>query len=414
MKKVVQALAGMALCAGLSVLAVGCTNNNLSNEEAKVGFILAGSTGGETQAFKDHWESLAKEYDATVVYENFKGQDPAYYKECAEKLVAAGCNAVICNFEMDGKESVLEYCIDEEVYVGYSGSTVSDSTFKEYENSKYFLGQIAPGATEEQAQAYKMTKYFIELYYGSNAIALPAGTTDKFAVWPADFHGITLEHQMTYRWKGIKQALSEYGVTVNGDSDSDSSKWTASYSDNSILKDKVLIMGNNMADFNALIAQCSGILMQNPCAVVTTCNGDMLFNQFAKGPIFSKATRFGTIDSFVSDYDKWYVADESSPVAAFKVAHDPYLVGKFSAINEAIFALAVKAIRGQAIRDNGKAVNIIQTYWTATTKAEFDKAKEVSSKFSWGKATFDDITTVTKLQELYTNATLANLSEKIN
>ncbi len=412
MKKFVGFLGAVVASAAL----VACNNTKSDGgkiiaEGGKVGFILPGSEGGETKAFKEHWENLAKEYGVEIVYENFQGQDPAYYKTCAERLVAAGCDAVICNFEMDGKDSVLEYCIDEEIYVGYSGSTISDEVFDEYKESPYFLGQIAPSPEEEQAAAYEMTKYFIELYYGENKIAIPEGTTDTFAIWPADFHGITLAHQMTYRYKGIKQALEEYGVTINGDNDSDSSKWTCTYTADSVLKDKVAILGNNLTDMSALITQCSAIFMKMPCAVVTTCTGDMLLSMFAQGPILSTPTRFGTIDAFVTEYAKWYEADTTSETLAFKVAHDPYLVGKYAAINEAILAVTVKAFRGEAIRNNGNALNITQHYWHATSKEEFEKACEVSQSFSYGKSAFDTITTADQLQKLFDDATLENLGK---
>lgn len=401
---------------GLAVLSLAsCGKNNDGGkiiEDGKVGVILPGTIGGETKSFQEHWNALAKEYGVTMVYEQFQGQDPTYYKTCAEKLVAAGCNAVICNFEMDGKESVLEYCVDSEIYVGYSGSTVSSETFDEYKDSPYFLGQIAPSPEQEQQQAYNMTKYFIDEYYKSDSV-LPEGTTDTLAVWPADYHGLSLAHQMTYRWKGIKQALNEAGVTVNGDNESDSSKWTVTYTADSPLKDKVAIMGNNLANMNALITQCTGILMKNPCAVITTCNGNYLLNMFAQYGALSKATRFGTIDSFVSDYDKWYQADSTSKVNAFKVTHDPYLVGKFGAINEAILAVTAKAFSGEAIRDNGKALNINQTYWFATNKADFDKACNVSANFSYGKKAFDDIKTSDALQKLFDDSTLENLASKL-
>lgn len=412
MKKFVAFLGAVVASAAL----VSCggpsdDEGKIIEEGGTVGFILPGSEGAETKAFKEHWENLAKEYGIKIVYENFQGQDPAYYKTCAEKLVAAGCDAVICNFEMDGKDSVLEYCIDEEIYCGYSGSTISDEVFDEYKDSPYFLGQIAPSPEEEQAAAYEMTKYFIELYYGENKVAIPEGTKDTFAIWPADFHGITLEHQMTYRYKGIKQALEEYGVTINGDSDSDSSKWTCTYTDDSVLKDKVAILGNNLTDMNALITQCSQIFMKMPCAVVTTCTGDMLLSMFAQGPILSTPTRFGTIDAFVDEYAKWYTADTSNETLAFQVTHDPYLVGKYAAINEAILAVTVKAFRGEAIRDNGCAININQSYWHAATKAEFEEACQVSESFSYGKSTFDSITTAAQLQQLFDDATIENLSK---
>ena len=400
MKKFVAFLGAVVASAAL----VSCggpsdDEGKIIEEGGTVGFILPGSEGAETKAFKEHWENLAKEYGVKIVYENFQGQDPAYYKTCAEKLVAAGCDAVICNFEMDGKDSVLEYCIDEEIYCGYSGSTISDEVFDEYKDSPYFLGQIAPSPEEEQAAAYEMTKYFIELYYGENKVTIPDGTKDTFAIWPADFHGITLEHQMTYRYKGIKQALEEYGVTINGDSDSDSSKWTCTYTDDSVLKDKVAI------------TQCSQIFMKMPCAVVTTCTGDMLLSMFAQGPILSIPTRFGTIDAFVDEYAKWYTADTSNETLAFQVTHDPYLVGKYAAINEAILAVTVKAFRGEAIRDNGCAININQSYWHAATKAEFEKACQVSESFSYGKSTFDSITSAAQLQQLFDDATIENLSK---
>ena len=414
MKKFVFGAAALTLTLGLASCNGDSTpGGKVIEEGGKVGFILPGTEGGETKAFKEHWQALAKEYGVEVVYENFQGQDPTYYKTCAEKLVAAGCDAIIWHFEMDGKDSVLEYCVDEEIYIAYSGSTVTDEVFDEYKDSPYFIGQIAPSPAEEQKQAYEMTKYFINLYWGTNKVDLPVGTTDKLAVWPVDYHGLSLAHQMTYRWKGIKQALEEFGATIKGDTDADAAKWTIEYSDTSVLKDKVLLMANNLADMNGLIKQCTGVFMQKPAAMVTTCNGNYLINMFATYGVLGQPTRFGTIDAFVSDYDKWYVADETAEKPAFKVAHDPYLVGKFAAINEAVLATTVKAMRGEAIRDNKNAVKIVQKYWTATDKATFDKACKASSGFTFGKKTFDDITSVSALQKLFDDATLDAISSKV-
>ena len=417
MKKFVLGAAAL----GLTCLALtSCSGNSEKKEtgkvieDGKIGFILPGTIGTETQTFIDHWTTLGKEYGVEIITKNFKGQDPSYYQTCANELIAQGADAIICNFEMDGKESVIETCIDEEVYVGYSGSAVSDDVFKEWEENPYFLGQIAPSKEQEEKQAYDMTKYFIELYYGANKIDRPAGTSDKFAVWPVDFHGINLEHQMTYRWKGIKKALADYGVTVSGDSDYDSAKWTVTYTADSILKDKVLIMGNNLTNMDALIAQCAGILAQNPCTVITSCMADYLLNMFATYGAMAKGTRFATIDSFGTDYNKWFEADSENKVPAFKVAHTPYMVGKFGAINEAIVAVTARAFAGDPIRAEGnKAINVDQTYWVTTTKEEFLEAQRVSKAFAWKKADFDKIKNEKDLQDLYDNATLANLAKLI-
>ena len=83
-----------------------------------------------------------------------------------------------------------------------------------------------------------------------------------------------------------------------------SAEWTVSYSDDSILKDKVLILANDMANFAATFGQCVQQLMQNPAVVVTTCSGSMLFNQFTSKGMYANAGRFGTIDGFTSEYEK--------------------------------------------------------------------------------------------------------------
>ncbi len=70
-------------------------------------------------------------------------------------------------------------------------------------------------------------------------------------------------------------------------------------------------------------------------------------------------------------------------------------------------------MRGEAIRDNKNAVKIVQKYWTATDKATFDKACKASSGFTFGKKTFDDITSVSALQKLFDDATLDAISSKV-
>ena len=415
MKKFVLSAAALLMTCGALV---GCGAGDKPAEQGKlvengkIGFILPGNDSDELNSFKKNWESLGAEYGVTMVYEKFDGRDPSYYKTCADKLIAAGCNAVICNFEMDGKDAVIETCIDEEIYVGFSGSTVSADVFAEYESNPYFLGQIAPSPETEQQQAYEMTKYFVELYWGANKVDLPAGTKDKLAIWPADFHGLNLEHQMTYRYKGIKQALEEYGVTIKGDEKDDSSDWTVEYTADSILKDKVLIMGNNLGNMDALIQQCTGVFMQTPAAIVTTCMADMLFGKFTPFKALATGTRFGTIDSFGSSYAKWYKADPESPILAHKVTHDPYIAGKYGAINQAIVAVTARAFAQDSIRTaDGKAISVSQSYWTVKSLDEYNKANEVSAAHTWKKADFDAIKTEADLQAFYDNATLENLSK---
>ena len=408
MKKLVLGLAAVTL--GLCTLA-SCGG---VAKENKIGVIIAGSAGDETKGYQTRWEALAKEYGYEMVYEKFKGQDPAYYGECADKLIAAGVKGIICNFEMDGKEAVIEKCINEEVYIGYSGSTVDEETFKEFENEPYFIGQISPTPETEEKQAYDMTKYIVDKYYGPNAVAKPEGT-NGLAIWPVDFHGITLAHQMTYRYKGIKKALKEYGVTIVGDNDDDSAKWSATYTNDSILKDQILIMGNNMADYNALQQQCENVLSKNPVAVVSTCMADNLLGMFATKGSMTKGTSFGTLDAFVNDYSKWYKADADNEVPAFRVKHDPYVAGKFSAINEGILAIMLRAINGDPVRSaNGGDVSINQNYWVVKTLEEYEAAANTSLNFAWTKADFDGIKDEAALQALYDNATLENLTNALN
>ena len=410
---------GAAALAGVATLGlVSCgpkqptfEQGPITEKGGKVGFIL-GADGEETNAFKARWESLAKELDVEVVYRKFEGQDPSYYGTLADQLIAAGCNAIICNFEMSGKEVVLEKGIDNNVYVAYSGSTVSDEDFNDFKESPLFVGQIAPSAESEEKAAYDMTKYFVETYYGENKIALPEGTTDKFGVWPSDFHGMTLHHQMTFRYKGIKKALAEYGVTINGDDKASSAEWTVSYSDDSILKDKVLILANDMANFAATFGQCVQQLMQNPAVVVTTCSGSMLFNQFTSKGMYANAGRFGTIDGFTSEYEEWYTANPESDQLGKKFAHNPYLAGKFQAINDAVLVATVRAMRGNSIRnENGEALNVSQEYWFATNKEEFEARLKASKEVKFSKATFDSISDQGALQEFFNNCTFEKLSK---
>lgn len=415
MKKFVLT-AAVAATATLALASCGGGNKEPETgrvvEDGKIGFILPGQEGEEIKNFRANWNALAKEYGLETVYENFKGMDPGYYVQMADSLISKGVDAIICNFEMDGKEAVIEKAVDAEVYVGYSGSSVSEATFEEWENNPYFLGQVAPLMNEEIEQTYNMTKYYVEEYFGANKKALPAGTEDLLAVWPVDFHGLSLEHQMTYRWKGMKEALAEYGVTfVGDDKNADSTKWEVQYSNDSILKDKVIVMANDQSNMPKLMADCSTALSKKPAVILSTCMADMLLSIFAGQKAVLGEVRFGTVDSFADGYAKWYNADSKSQIAAFQVEHDPYIVGKFQAINNPIITLVAKAFAGTPIRDNGKAVSINQKYWVAKTDEEFTKANKASKEFKLSKADLDKIQTAEQLQKLYNDATLENASK---
>lgn len=411
MKKFVVAAGALGVCS-LALVSCGPKENSDGLKASKIGFIIAGNIGDEMRGFQAAWKEVAEQYNATLIYEQFQGQDPSYYKTCAENLISQEVDAIICNFEMAGKENVAELCIKEKVYFGYSGSTLTDEQFEKYASNPYFVGQVSPSAAVEENEAYKMTKYYIEKYYVNESTPLPAGTNGTFGVWPVDFHGITLEHQMTYRYKGMKKALAEYGVTINGDDQFDSSKWTATYGENTParLKDNVVFLGNNMAAMDALINQCSGIFAKKPSVVVTTCMGDFLMDMFASQGsqfgVLANNCEFGTIDGFTKAYDKWYVADAANPVNAYKFAHTPYLVGKYNAINVPMLALTIKAVNGQAVRDNGKAVSIDQTYLVATNKEEFEAAKEKSTSFKFTKEQLDNIKSVKDVENLFASVTL--------
>lgn len=411
MKKFVVAAGALGVCS-LALVSCGPKENSDGLKASKIGFIIAGNVGDEMKGFQEAWKEVAEQYNATLIYEQFQGQDPSYYKTCAENLISQEVDAIICNFEMAGKENVAELCIKEKVYFGYSGSTLTNDQFEKYASNPYFVGQVSPSAAVEENEAYKMTKYYIEKYYLDDSQAFPEGTSGKLGVWPADFHGITLEHQMTYRYKGMKKALAEYGVTINGDEQFDSSKWSATYGENTPakLKDNVVFLGNNMADQQALVASCITELSKKPSVVVTTCMGDFLMNMFAtagaKNQLLANNVEFGTIDGFTKSYDKWYTADPNNAIPAYKFAHTPYLVGKYNAINVPMLALTIKAVNGQAVRDNGKAVSIDQTYLVATNKEEFEAAKAKSTSFNFTKEQLDNIKSVKDVEELFASVTL--------
>ena len=134
---------------------------------------------------------------------------------------------------------------------------------------------------------------------------------------------------------------------------------------------------------------------------------------FASKGALATPSEFATIDSFGDDYNKWYEANEASEVAAFKVSHNPYIVGKFGAINEAIMAVTARAFEGKPIRTSeGKAVNINQSYWIAKSKEEFIDAQQVSKKFAWKKAFGEEKDLIGRVYEYFLKEFAVNATKE--
>ncbi|MCD8206123.1 MAG: hypothetical protein LUD29_05910 [Clostridia bacterium] len=189
-----------------------------------------------------------------------------------------------------------------------------------------------------------------------------ADTTNTLFFYPLNYYGLE-GRGFTERWRGMRDALNEYGWTVTGDGQKDSLKFKVSRdADCPMPADTRIVMVNNQT-WDTGLALTDPLAEYRPLAVISTCNGVEFCSQQIES--WSPSTQNATMGGFSEDYEE-----------AFRKGTLRYLAAKYSACVAPVVGLIYNAMAtGERLVDeNGWAPNLTQGYWAITSYEEYMEA----------------------------------------
>ena len=375
-KKIISTAVSIALMAAMSVGFAGCSSdsgsgnasgggasNNSSDSNSgggnsgggnsgktvKIGVLVADVSGDEALAFRSYYEDyIAGQYNVQFSYTD-QLTDAAGERSAIEQFAAQGYDAVISLSSSD-RAMQLETCAQNEVYYAVASGMLDDEQFEQYKSNEYFVGQIGPSMTTEYEAGYAMGEYY----------------KDTVGVKSVGIYGAFIPNPMhVYRMAGL---LSGLGLTYDGaegmgivggifgDMGVDLSK----------ISGDVSVVGYVQQFGDTTYDEIGAAVAANPDVFLSVGMATTFFNQ-----VFSGANiNYTDIDSFTTANGE-QMSQEGGKLS--------YLEGKYVSSIGPIFAAVYNAVNGNAIRDNGNAISISQSYWVATSAEEFAKFQESDS-----------------------------------
>ncbi len=375
MKKMIAALLALVLVLGLCACAA--PSDGKAPVKHKIGVAVYNLSDSQVMAFRDYLENYiaASFEDVEFIYSmSIRSQEEmaAFLQSCVDSGVEGILN---CNSYDLEREVAL--CAEKGVYMLCPSSTVAPEIFSKVAENPYFLGYFGPGTEMEYAVGYDMGRFFASQGYGDSYFILSGGASMGNAM-----------HEN--RTVGILDALQEsYGVVFE-----QSSRELA-----------VCSHPVSVSEGNLTVHLYSGYL-----GIPEVCEGAKAY--YAAKPCESilgvipvgelseaiGAGHLGVIDCYSEENARLFDAGKLS-----------YVCGKFSSIIGPAFAAMYNAVTGHAdaFRDNGKAFQIQQGFWTSAGRDDYYAKFSLSSGIALNAYSVEDLMGV--IAEHNPDATLSDL-----
>ncbi|MCR5396975.1 MAG: substrate-binding domain-containing protein, partial [Lachnospiraceae bacterium] len=257
----------------------------------------------------------------------------------------------------------IETCEKYGVYYAIASGVLDEEQYETYKGYEYFVGQIGPSNETEFEAGKAMGEHYKE--QGVSSVAIYG------AFIPNPMH--------VYRVAGLIAGL---GDSYNGATEMDAIVGSI-FQDQSVDLSKVSgdveVVAYLQGYGDTTTDELNAAIQKNPEAFLSVGMATTFFAQ----PLGEAGISFSDIDSF-TEANKASMTDGTLT----------YLAGKYSSSIGPVFALALNAVQGNAIRDDeGNAPSISQGYMVATDEESFDAAFVADSGDSpiYDKATLDTI-----------------------
>lgn len=349
----------LALCA----IAPACAEGELH----KIGVIVYNTADEEVLGFK--------EYLKGYIEQNFEMVEFVYSysinsEEQELQFIQAACDSGVegfLSFTSYDLPREVELCAENGAYYLLASGTVAAGDFEAVEDNPYFLGAFGPGQPFEFQAGADIARYFIREKAGTRFFVLSGGAA--------------LGNEMHYqRTLGVLDTLaSAYGASFP------------------LTRDAIARTAEPLTveTDRVSITVCPGYLRMEDAfnaakAAFEAGEYDAVLSVLP--PLdavdFIGKTPLGVIDSY-NTRNLQLVTE-----GVLKV-----VVGKYNSIVGPAFALMLNAVTGYAedFRENGKAVQVIQGFWTSENAEDYNEKYALSTSAAMNAYNFDDLAHVIRI-----------------
>ena len=366
---VVTFLSGCASQAGQSKPAAEGTESYVPADTAhhKLGVIVYNTNNDEVQGFRSYLQDyIAANFE--MVSFVYSGSISSEEEEL--EFIRTACDDGVegfLSFLTNDLEAEVALCEERGAYYLLASGTVSSEAFEAVKDNPWFLGIFGPGQPFEFQAGADMARYFIKEKTGNRYFIMSGGA----AV------GNEMHYQRTL---GMLDTIANaYGVSFS-------------------------LPREEMA------ASAEPVTEQNERVTVTICPGYVRFPEsleiirqsFTGGEYdavmsvlapddavdFIGKTPLGIVDSY-----------NTRNLQLFNSGSLRFVVGKYSSLVGPAFALMLNAVTGYAddFRDNGRAIQVTQGFWTSDSRDDYTEKYALSSSAAMNAYNFDDLSHVIRI-----------------
>jgi hypothetical protein len=358
-KKFMVALLGIFVAVLGVLILTGCKTKKV---DVKIGILTYSLDDLEVGDMILYLKKVVGELGAEVIVSAAAQDDAAAVVE-TEKLISNGANAIIAF--IDSRE-IVDVCIDAKVYYIRAAGIANQSVYDYAQNNKYFLGSIGPDVNSmEQVAGYNMTKHFLDA--GVKKLLISTGLLFQ----ASQMH--------VARYKGVVQALEEYGFThvkENGYNWTTTGSFTSPDPSYTVVALDMMML-EEYPDIYA--AWGTALLTIEFEQVIALTSGYEIFSQTLE-PLLAVPGLVHNVPGVVkvatfSSFNQSYAYGFSTPALSNHATYGTtgpllnYLIGKFTSSVGSSLIACINAVEGNGdqFRQNGKAFKIFQDYWYADT-----------------------------------------------
>ena len=359
MKRLLSLLLIAALCLSFPAFAEDVVH--------KIGVIVYNTADEEVLGFKEYLKGYIEDNFEMVqfVYSysiNSEEQELSFIQAACDQGVEGFLSFV--TYDLPGEVAL---CAENGAYYLLASGTVSAGDFEAVEDDPFFLGAFGPGQPFEFQAGADIARYFIREKTGTRFFVLSGGAA--------------LGNEMHYqRTLGILDTLaSAYGASFPMTRDAIART------------DKPLTVKTD----RVTVTVCPGYLRMDD--VLNTARETFAADSYdavlsVLPPLdavdFIGKTPLGVVDSY-NTRNLQLVTE-----GVLKV-----VVGKYNSIVGPAFALMLNAVTGYAedFRENGKAVQVIQGFWTSDSAEDYNEKYALSTSAAMNAYNFDDLSRVIRI-----------------
>ena len=333
----------------------------------KIGVIVYNTGDDEVIGFRDYLQGY--------IEDNFEMAEFIYSDSIQTGEQELAFIQKACDSGVEGFMSFLTYdlaaevalCEKNKAYYLVASGTVSGEDFDAVADNPWFLGMFGPGEAFEFQAGADMARFFIEQDLGKRYFILSGGAAVGNDMHYQRTQGILTAFTLAY---GVDFPMTREGLAKSTEP--------------------------TTVELNGVtITVCPGYVsrenyLETAKAAFASGSYDAVLSVL---PPAGMADAIGTTPLGVVD------AYHTRNLQLFTKGPLKFVIGKYSSMVGPAFALMLNAITGHAdeFRNNGKAVRVIQGFWTSDSHEDYVEKYALASSASKNAYNFDDLSRVIKL-----------------